>query len=122
MPPHFVQGTGIGTGSAAVATVPHVEQSQLRLRMRSSGRTISSGGPRRSITSRSVFMAQDVVETSGRRHQPSRFPDAAKRGTMAVMSWHHVPNMAGREARAGARRAGRFGEASAPADEVAQTG
>ena len=48
---------GIGTGSAAVATVPPVEQSQLRLRMRSSGRTISSGGPRRSITSRSVFMA-----------------------------------------------------------------
>ena len=39
---------------------------------RSSGRTISSGGPRRSITSRSVFMAQDVGRTSGRRHQPSR--------------------------------------------------
>ena len=36
------------------------------------GRTISSRGPRRSITSRSVFMAQDVVETSGRRYQPSR--------------------------------------------------
>jgi hypothetical protein len=72
MPPHFVQGAGIGTGSAAVATVPHVEQSQLRLRMRSSGRTISSGGPRRSITSRSVFMAQDVGEITRDCHQPSR--------------------------------------------------
>ena len=72
MPAHFVQGAGIGTGSAAVATVPHVEQSQLRLRMRSSGPMISSGGPRRSITSRSVFMAQDVGEITGDRHQPSR--------------------------------------------------
>ena len=53
--PHFVHGAGIGAGSAAVTTVPHVEQSQLRLRMRSSGSTISSGGPRRSITSRSGF-------------------------------------------------------------------
>ena len=91
MPPHFVQGAGIGTGSVAVATVLHVEQSQLRLRMRSSGCTISSGGPRRSKTSRSVFMAQDVVETSGRRHQPSRLPGAAKRATIAGMSGHHVP-------------------------------
>jgi len=33
MPPHFVQGAETGTGSAAVATVPHVEQSQLRLRI-----------------------------------------------------------------------------------------
>jgi hypothetical protein len=72
MPPHFVQGAWIGTGSAVVATVPHVEQNQLRLRMRSSGRTISSGGPRRSITSRSVFMAQDVGEITGDCHRPSR--------------------------------------------------
>ena len=57
MPLHFAQGAGMGSGSAVVVTVRHVEQSQLRLRMRSSRPTISSGGPRRSSTSRSVFMA-----------------------------------------------------------------
>jgi hypothetical protein len=55
-----------------VATVRHVEQSQLRLRRRSSRPTIPSGSPRRSITSRSVFTAQDVGQTSAEHHQPSR--------------------------------------------------
>jgi hypothetical protein len=74
MPPHFVQGAGLGEGSGVIVTMRHVEQSQLRLRIRSSRATTSSGGPRRSITSRSVFMAQDVGEDSGKHHQPSRLP------------------------------------------------
>jgi hypothetical protein len=36
IPLHFVQGAGVGSGSAVVVTVRHVEQSQLWLRMRSS--------------------------------------------------------------------------------------
>ena len=66
MPLHLAQGAGMGSGSAVVVTVRHVEQSQLRLRMRFSRPTISSGGPRRSSRSRSVFMAQDVGEINRR--------------------------------------------------------
>ena len=87
MPPHFAHGAGMGTGSTAVVIVRHVEQSHLRLRIRSSGRTISSGGPRRSTTSRSFFMAQDVAQLAPIA-SPRGFPCAAKRATIAGMSWH----------------------------------
>jgi hypothetical protein len=66
------QGTGMGSGSAVVVTVRHVEQSQARLRIRSSRPATSSGGPRSSITSRSVSMAQGVGHASAGHHQPSR--------------------------------------------------
>jgi hypothetical protein len=95
MPPHFVQGAGIGTGAAVVVTVRHVEQSQLRLCMRSSGPTISSGGPRCSITSRS-FMAQDVADSSAERHQPSRLPRCGKARKLEQMSEAPTPPTAER--------------------------
>jgi len=70
MPPHFAQEPELAAARVGL-TVRHVEQSQLRLRMRSSGRTISSGGLRRSITSRSVFHVARCIETNAWRYQPS---------------------------------------------------
>jgi hypothetical protein len=58
MPPQFAQGAGTGIGSKVVVTARHIEQSQLRLRIRSSRPAIWSGGPRNSTTSRSFFMAK----------------------------------------------------------------
>ena len=47
MPPHFAQCAAMGTGSKVVVTARHVEQSQLRLRIRSSRPATWSGGPRK---------------------------------------------------------------------------
>jgi hypothetical protein len=53
MPPHRLHGAGTGIGSRLVTISWHVLHVQDRLRVRPSRRTISSGCPRRSITSRS---------------------------------------------------------------------
>jgi hypothetical protein len=61
MPPHFVQGAGLGDGSKVIVTMRHVEHNQLRLRIQFSRPTISSDGPRRSITFRLAFMVNGRV-------------------------------------------------------------
>ena len=55
IPPQRQHGAGQGIGSGLVVASPHPKQIHAVLRMQSSGPTISSGSPRRSMSSRSFI-------------------------------------------------------------------
>jgi hypothetical protein len=88
MPPQPRQGAGQGIGLWLVVVSPHVKQIHAVLAKRSSGPTISSGRPRRLISS-SSFMSQMSSCPVGSCNNP----------LAASLSWHirAGPNAAGSE-------------------------
>jgi hypothetical protein len=70
-PPQHQHGNGQGIGVRLTVVSPHAKQIQAQLRMRSSGPMISSGRPRRSISSRSV-MPKNVGIPAWRTNQSLR--------------------------------------------------
>jgi hypothetical protein len=83
MPPQRRQGAGQGIGLWLVVVSPHVKQIHAVPRKPSSGPTISSGRPRRLISSRS-FMSRMSGCPAGSCSNPSRLPRAARTGPDAA--------------------------------------